>query len=75
MFERALKAATDRFEIVHVHANNFVPPYRDGFPEACEITLARRDLAQGTKRRHNLPLPDLDRPNDPRTPDYRLTFD
>lgn len=74
VFERVLEASRDRFEIVHVHANNFVPTYRDGFPEACEITLARRDLVLGTQRRHTLPLRGLDRPNDCRSPDYRLTF-
>ncbi|WP_291984371.1 hypothetical protein [Luteitalea sp.] len=75
VFERVLEASRGRFEIVHVHANNFAPTYRDGFPEACEVTLARRDLVQGTKRRRTLPLADLDRPNDPRSPDYRLLFD
>ena len=74
VFERTMEVVRERFEIVHVHANNFVPLYRDGFPEALEITVARKDLVPGTKKREDLPLPRLDRPNDPRRPDYRLTF-
>jgi hypothetical protein len=74
VFERTMEVLRRRFEIVHVHANNFIPPYRDGFPEALEITLARRDLVRGTRRRKELPLPELDRPNDPGRPDYRLAF-
>ena len=74
VFERTMEVVRQRFEIVHVHANNFTPLYRDGFPEALEITLARRDLVRGTRRRKELPLRELDRPNDPGRPDYRLTF-
>ena len=51
VFERTMEVVRRRFEIVHVHANNFTPPYRDGFPEALEITVARKDLVRGTRRR------------------------
>jgi hypothetical protein len=74
VFERTMEVVRRRFEIVHVHANNFMPLYRDGFPEALEITVARKDRVRGTRRRKELPLPELDRPNDPGRPDYRLTF-
>ena len=74
VFERTMDVVRQRFEIVHVHANNFIPPYRDGVPEALEITVARKDLVPGAQRRKRLPLPQLDRPNDPGRPDYRLTF-
>ena len=74
VFERVMEIVRDRFEIVHVHANNFTPTYRDGFPEAIEITVMRKDLVRGTQRRKELPLPELDRPNDPGSPDYHLTF-
>ena len=68
VFERAMEVVRRHFEIVHVHANNFTPLYRDGFPEALEITVARQDLVRGTRRRKELPLPELDRPNDPHDP-------
>jgi hypothetical protein len=74
IFERTVEVLRRRFEIDHVHANNYSPVYRDGLPEALEITLARKDLVRGTRRRTEPPLPELDRPNDPGRPDYRLTF-
>jgi hypothetical protein len=74
VFERTMKALLRRFEIVHVHANNFAPIYRDGLPEALEITMARRDFVKSTQRRIELPIPDLDGPNDPGRPDYSLRF-
>ena len=73
VFERTMEVVRRRFEIVHVHANNFVPAYRDGFPEAIEITVARNDFVRSTRRRKEVNLP-LDRPNDPDRPDFRLTF-
>ena len=74
VFERTIEMLRRNFEIVHVHANNFSQACRDGLPEALEITLARKDLVKGTRRRRELPLPELDRPNDPGRQDYRLTF-
>jgi hypothetical protein len=74
VFERTMEMVCRRYEIVHLHANNFTPAYRDGFPEALEITFARKDLMHGTARRRQLPIPGLDRPNDPARPDFRLTF-
>jgi hypothetical protein len=74
VFERCMATVLQRFEIVHMHANNFAGPYRDGLPEALEISLARKDLVSALPRRTELPLAGLDQPNDPRRPDYHLTF-
>lgn len=73
-FERCMRLLLQRFKVVHIHANNFGLTYRDGFPEALEITLARADLVQGVQTRTQLPIPGLDQPNDPMRPDYQLTF-
>jgi hypothetical protein len=73
-FERTMELVRGRFEIVHVHANNFLPLYRDGLPEALEITVMRKDLVPSTRQRQLSCLTDLDRPNDPGRPDYRLVF-
>lgn len=75
VFERIMSAVQKRFEIVHLHANNFVPLYRDGFPDALEITFGRKDLCQPGERRRALPLPGLDQPNDPNAPEFNLIFD
>ncbi len=74
VFVQTMEEIRRRFEIVHVHANNFAPTYRDGMPESLEITVANKDFVQGTRCRKELPLLDLDRPNAPARPDYRLTF-
>jgi hypothetical protein len=74
VFEQTMEVVRRDFEIVHLHANNFTPAYRDGLPDALEITVARKDLVPGTKRRTDLPLAELDRPNDPAKRDFRLTF-
>lgn len=42
VFERTIERVRDHFEIVHVHANNFTPTFRDGLPEALEITVAHK---------------------------------
>jgi hypothetical protein len=51
VFERTMEVVRRRFEIVHVHANNFMPLYRDGLPEALEITVVRKDLVGKSSRR------------------------
>jgi hypothetical protein len=56
VFERTIEMLRRYFEIVHVHANNFSQAYRDGFPEALEITPVRKDPVQGTRRRTELPF-------------------
>ena len=47
VFERTMEVVRRRFEIVHVHANNFTPLYRDGFPEALEITVVTQGPGAG----------------------------
>jgi hypothetical protein len=50
--------------LVHVHANNFT----DG--ECVELTFARGSLVSRASQVQN-----LDQPNDPTKPEYRLVFD
>lgn len=71
-FEQIVQRWLPRFAIVHLHVNNFLPPY-DGRPDVLELTLARRDLVQTSAPRASLPIA-LDRPNDPSQPDYAVTF-
>lgn len=75
VFRNAVQRLTKDFVIVHVHANNFVPPAADGLPECLEVTFVRREYCTGTRRRSALPVPDLDAPNDPDQPDFSLRFD
>jgi hypothetical protein len=58
-----------RFDIVHLHGNNFGSVACDGLPEVLEITFARRELVPANRRRTQLPLDGLDCPNNPKQPD------
>lgn len=59
---------------IHVHANNYGRVARYGrywFPDALEVTYARRDLFDSDMRRPSLPSL-LDRPCDPRVSDIDM---
>jgi hypothetical protein len=63
------------FEIVHTHASNCGDRSVDhALPLAFEVTLLHRNLLDGPARpyRGRLPRPELDKPNDPKRPDYEL---
>jgi len=68
-----LKQLEPCFSIIHVHANNYAPLV-DGFPDAMEITLARRPDV-GPTRLVVLPRPGLDAPNSSSKPDFVLKFE
>lgn len=74
VFVESVKKLTSVFEIVHMHANNFSKPARDGLPEVVELTFIKRDRCLSSKRISDLPVPGLDHPNDPFQQDYRIHF-
>lgn len=73
VFEAAVRKLQERFEIVHLHANNFGGVARDGLPEVLEITFAH-ESRQRLARRRELPIPSIDAPNNPHRRDYALAF-
>jgi hypothetical protein len=74
LFCKSVKVLQQRFEIVHLHGNNFAPLAYDNLPEALEITFVNRQDVEGNVRKRLLPLPGLDHPNDPDRADYVLRF-
>lgn len=74
VFVRAMEHILREFELVHLHANNWSATAVDGLPEVLEVTFAKRQYCEGTKRRTALPLEGLDHPNRADAPDYRLEF-
>jgi len=76
VFNSVIEAMRRKFHVVHVHANNYGDLGPFNFPSALEITfLNRRLLAQDPpKSTRRYPLPGLDQPNDPATPDYAFDF-
>jgi Methyltransferase FkbM domain len=74
VFEQQVKAILTRFDIVHVHGNNIAGVAADGLPDCLEITFINKRFPNTGRRRDQLPLAGIDRPNDPAKPDLPLRF-
>jgi hypothetical protein len=74
VFEAQIKAALDRFHIVHLHGNNIAGRAADGLPDCLEITFLNRRFATSGGFRERLPIDGLDFPNDPHAPDLAFRF-
>lgn len=75
LFSASVRKLQDRFEIVHLHANNYRGVAIDGLPEILELTFVNKSaLLSGGSKRTTLPLPLVDSPNNPNIPDYSLRF-
>jgi hypothetical protein len=74
-FERSITKIKRSFDIVHLHGNN-CGPYNHEFdiPEVVEITFVHRSLMPPDSQHSadQRPLPGLDVPNKPGSPDYVL---
>lgn len=74
-FESAITAIKRSFDIVHLHGNNCGPYNHDlDIPEVLEITFVHRSLLPPNSPRSvdQRPIPGLDVPNKPGSPDYVL---
>jgi len=74
VFCKAVKKLQTKFDVVHVHGNNYEPVAEDNLPEVLEVTFAKTEAVRTGERRYLLPLPGLDNPNNPARPDYELQF-
>jgi hypothetical protein len=74
LFVESIRSLQTVYDIAHFHANNFAPVASDGLPEALELTFVRKSDFDCSKKRLQLPLPQLDSPNSPCKPDYQITF-
>lgn len=73
-FKQAITSLQEKFDLVHLHANNYGPVGSDNLPEALEITFAIKPQNESRDKRESLPLPLLDSPNNPQKPDYQIRF-
>jgi hypothetical protein len=75
-FDELIDKAKEQFHIVHVHANNIVGLAPGNFPIVLELTFLnkRRFTAPALPSLAEYPIPGLDQPNDPRSPDLKLGF-
>lgn len=63
------------FVLSHLHANNFEPLGRNGFPRVFELTLIKQACADSSgEYRKELPVSGLDVPNAKNRPDFRISF-
>jgi hypothetical protein len=66
---------SERFILVHLHANNFESVGSNGFPKVFEITLlSTPDPLTSYSFRSELPIAGLDAPNARNRPDYAIKF-
>lgn len=75
-FNEAVAALRQHFHVVHVHANNYADLSSFGFPGAIELTFLNKALVAQDPviSAQRYPVPGLDQPNDPATPDYEFHF-
>lgn len=73
-FEEAVGLLRTRYEVVHLHGNNYAGVADDGLPDVLEMTFVRRDLCAGAVPRTSVHLAGLDFPNRRDKPDYLLQF-
>ena len=73
-FVSCVKKLLKKYEIAHIHGNNFGPISIDNVPESMEITFIRKEFVLYSGRRAKLPIPDVDRPNTLTNPDFCILF-
>jgi hypothetical protein len=77
LFNEAVVTLQQRFEIVHLHGNNYRPyDTSHDFPDTVEMTLVNRALMAEpiVAATCEYPCAGLDFPNNPSLPDYQLRF-
>lgn len=74
VFAASVKRLQERFEVVHLHANNWSGIAQDGLPDVLELTFIPKTRCQNHKKRTSLPIRQVDAPNNPTVADYKMTF-
>lgn len=76
MTRRILEKLNNYFYLVHVHANNYRPQFKNEIPYTLELTYVNKNqfLEEPQIDSRKYPLKDLDYPNDPRKDDVILDW-
>lgn len=72
VFCKSVRALQERFDIVHVHGNNYGRLGSNNLPDVLEITFVNKHVFDGHEKRRAMFLPEFDRPNDPACPDFDM---
>ncbi|MFA7238414.1 MAG: FkbM family methyltransferase [Phycisphaeraceae bacterium] len=73
-FIQAVEKLLEKYQIAHIHGNNWSPVGDDGLPDVLELTFVRNDKSDTACRRIEFPIPQLDQPNNPDLSDYAFRF-
>lgn len=74
LFISAVKKLQEKFDLVHLHVNNYGKLASNRFPEVLEITFVKKGMFFGDHKRATLPLDDLDFACNTEAPDYKINF-
>ena len=73
-FKQRMEAILEKFEIVHIHGNNWAGVSVDGLPDCLELTFVNKEYCPvSAPRREALPL-EIDQPNHRDRPDISIMF-
>jgi hypothetical protein len=73
-FKQRVETLLEKFEIVHIHGNNWSGVSVDGLPDALEVTFVNKEYCPVfAPRREALPL-EIDQPNHRGRPDMSIMF-
>jgi hypothetical protein len=73
-FKQRMEAILEKFEIVHIHGNNWAGVSVDGLPDCLELTFVNKEYCPvSAPRREALPL-EIDQPNHRDRPDIPIMF-
>jgi hypothetical protein len=73
-FKQRMEAILEKFEIVHIHGNNWAGVSVDGLPDCLELTFVNKEYCPvSAPRREALPL-EIDQPNHRGRPDLSIMF-
>ena len=73
-FKQRVEAILEKFEIVHIHGNNWSGVSADGLPDVLEVTFVNKEYCPvSAPRRVSLPL-EIDQPNHRGRPDFSIMF-
>jgi hypothetical protein len=73
-FKAAIDALDKKFDLIHIHANNFAELAEDNLPTVLEISFIKRVQNRNRVKRIIFPNDNLDSANNPFAPDYSMYF-
>ena len=74
LFLESIAKLKQRYDLVHIHGNNYDFVAADGLPEVLEITFVKNAKDSGSEKRKSFPIDGLDYPNNVVKEDFRFSF-